>query len=365
MLLVCLPLATVAQEEVATLGPVKRPAVTVDETLQSLNVEIRVPPPVVEVPRLQPQGEIPVERPPFAIMPFENLTEVPGVENEVMALVRAELQARGISILPDSRMVEFMRRHRVRYRGFMPGGLLGKLKEELQVDYLLVGTVVEYDAGNIPTFGLHTRVLDTATGRILWANYNSHNGADFESVLGLGIITSMQKLQEVVIGELLSDFSLKPGAPGGKVVAVIPFKNITERFWAGRAVTYMLITELWRQEGVEPIDVGDVKDTLVRLNIRHRSQLSYPEIDSLKEALGIEQVLIGTLEEYSRATLPRVLLSARLIDVRTRSVLSQIDQELDGDDEIKVFDFGRLRSVDRVAYRAVSHLVERLKERVW
>ena len=64
-------------------------------------------------------------------------------------------------------------------------------------------------------------------------------------------------------------------------------------------------------------------------------------------------------------TPPDIMISARLLDARDNRILWYNSRQLNGDDKIKVLDWGKIRSADKVAYSAVSELVENMETARW
>jgi hypothetical protein len=66
---------------------------------------------------------------------------------------------------------------------------------------------------------------------------------------------------------------------------------------------------------------------------------------------------------------PKVAISARLLDGRENKIVWFNALELDGEDKITAFEWGKIRSPDKVpdkvAYAIVSDLVENMEKAKW
>ncbi len=303
------------------------------------------------------------------LIPFENLTEYPEALEKAVPLLRNELNKRGLFVLEEKDVLPFLTKYEIRRRGSLSLEDIKKIKSDTKADFIFTGSILNYTEAENPRFALHARLLDAETGKIVWSGYSSLTGYDFETVFGLGIIKSIDELIPHVIERLFNDFTLYKSVYGGKRVAVIPFKNNSSRFWIGRAVASLLLTHMSRMEGIEPVEPGEVKKMLIELNIRENGEITYQAIDELRNRGNIDYIILGSVEEYLVAQraldIPRVFLTARLIDTGTKRIISIFDQEMDGEDGIIVLDFGRLRSEDKVAFRAAGKMLRRIKERVW
>ena len=117
------------------------------------------------------------------------------------------------------------------------------------------------------------------------------------------------------------------------------------------------------------MEYGYVRRSIVDLRVRYRGELDYGNIKALSESLGADGILVGTVESYSDGvetkSPPEVSVTARLLDAGKNRILWYNHFSLNGDDLIRVLDFGKIRSVDKVAYKAVSELVETMETANW
>lgn len=302
------------------------------------------------------------------LFPFENLTEYPEALEKFVPLVRDELNRRGLLVLEEKDLLHILAKYEIRRRGVLSLEDIKKIKTETKADFIFTGSILNYSKGENPRFAVHARLLDAQTGKIVWSGYSSLTGYDFETVFGLGILRSVDELIPRVMEKLFIDFTIYKPISGGKTIAVIPFRNNTSRFWIGRAVTALFLTHMTRMEGIETVEPGELKKILIELNIRENGEITYQAIDELRNK-GIDYIIVGAVDDYIVAErayeVPKVFLSARLIDTTTKKIISIFDQEMDGEEGIIVLDFGRLRSEDRVAFRAAQKMLKRIKERIW
>jgi TolB-like protein len=174
-----------------------------------------------------------------------------------------------------------------------------------------------------------------------------------------------------MIDKLFDSFSMVPPYKEREStyrIAVMPFKNKSDVKGAGMIATYMFITELFKSRIFEPISYGDVRDLVVALRVRSKGELDFKNIGSIEEASGVDGILVGTVEHYSEETgsvPPLALISARLIDARTGKIVWYDGYQYRGDDGISVFDWGRLRSTENVAYVVVTKLVKEMSKVKW
>jgi TolB-like protein len=308
----------------------------------------------------------------IALLPFENLTDDKTAFDQIMPVVKNMMESKGFELVNGESLNNFLCKERVRSTGYISMDIAQKIKKEFNVDAILLGSITSYYPLKNPQVGLLARSMDPADGVILWANQASATGEDFTTILGLGTIKSMEKLITEVVDRLLDSFSVTPVYKEKEQthrVAVMPFQNKSGRQDAGMVVTYMFLSDLLQQKGFEPVDYGDVRRLVVDLRVRSRGELDYKNIKSFSDDLNVDGIVVGTVEQYSdgldTSSPPVVAISARLINARKDRVLWSDSIQVNGDQDIIILDWGRIRAVDSVAYEAVTELIGKMEEAKW
>lgn len=319
------------------------------------------------VPPSRGEGRALKER--IALFPFVNLSEDRDALRYVMPVLRTRLEGKGFDVVDEDSLNRFLLKERVRAPGYISRDMAGKIRKELNVKAVFLGSVNLFSRGKNPGVGFSARLVDSSTGIILWADNASATGDDFTTILGLGRIKTMDNLLPRVADELLASFTAMPSRKETKDtyrIAVMPFRNNSGLRDAGMIATYMFLVELFKNPGFEPVEYGEVRRAVVDLRVRERGELDYRDIKALSKSLGVDGFLVGTVERYSdglnASSPPEVSISARIVDARKNRVLWCESCQLRGDDNIVVLDWGRIRSVDKVASRVVSKLVKRAEK---
>lgn len=314
----------------------------------------------------------PSEKTRIALLPFENLTDDKSAFVQIMPVVKNKLESKGFELVDEDRLNKFLLRERVRSTGYISRDIAQKIRKEFNAEAVIVGSITSYYPIKNPQVGILARLIDSATGVILWANQASATGEDFTTILGLGTITSIDKLIPVVVDRLLNSFSITPLYKEKEQthrIAVMPFQNKSKHPDAGTIVTYMFLVDLLKQEGFEPLEYGDIRTLTVDLRVRSRGELDYKSIKSFSEGIDVDGILVGTVELYSdgldTSSPPEVAISARLINARKDKILWSDSIQIKGDEGIIALDWGRIRAVDSVAYKAVTKLIQRMEKAKW
>lgn len=146
-------------------------------------------------------------------MPLEDFGEEVGGTFQVQGLLEEDLGAFGYEVVDQASLKRLLLRERVRRTGVVAKGLGRLIGEELGARLLLIGAVTQYRTGLDPCVSVVCRMLDSATGRLVWTGAASATGEQFQTVLGLGRVGDVSRLAELVVARLLADLP-----PSGAVV---------------------------------------------------------------------------------------------------------------------------------------------------
>lgn len=308
----------------------------------------------------------------IAILPFDNLTNNAEAVNSILPWIKDNLEGMGFQVVDQNITSEVLCRERIRLATDLPGGASRKVGNKLKAGTMLAGTVFSYKTDKNPGVGIAARLIDTATGHIIWADHASDTGEDFTGLLGLGSITSIHKLIPKVVDQLLSSFHIEhlQAEPESMYkVAVLPFQNLSKDRHAGMVATHLFLVQLFKNKLFDPIEYGNVRKMIVDLRVRHRGKLGYKKLNDLSRSLGAGIILTGTVEDFSEGVAdvypPKVAISARLLDSSQNKILWFNSLTLDGEDKITAFEWGKIRSPYKVAFAVVSDLVKNMEKAKW
>ena len=319
------------------------------------------------VPRLIQKGS--KER--IALFPFENFSEDKNALTVIMPLLRDRLEARGLEVLDEDSLNRFLLKERIRSTGYISKDMARKIGEELSVQAVLVGSINSFFPGENPRVGFSARLINSSDGTVLWANHASATGEDFSTVLGLGRVRTIDRLASKVTDKLLDSFSITPHykeIESTYRIAVMPFQNKSKIKDAGMIATYMFLVELFKNQKFETVEYGEIRRLTVDLRVRGKGELDLKNTEAISKSLGADGILVGTVELYNEgegSLPPEVLISARLIDARKNRILWYDGYQYSGDDGIIILDWGRIRSAENVAYKAVSKLLKEMSKAKW
>ena len=330
---------------------------------------------------------------PIALLPFESLGNGGAPLADIRAALRRALEARGIPLLDDAVLEEFMRRHRLRYTGGLAAESGRALAEETGAGGVLVTSVDLYN-GAPPMIALTARLIEAGGGtRILWMDGAGQSGDEAPGFLGLGRIDDPIVLRDQVLARLAGSLAARMTDPdrrsgegtGERIrrrftpsiafhaprrdqdlhrtprIAVLPLANETAMRHADEIVTLQILRYLAATDRVEVIEPGLVREALLRSRLIQDEGLSVPQADLLRALLGVDIALFGEVTQYletgSGVPEPEIGFSVRAIDTATRQVVWSSISHRRGEDGVVFFGLGRVPTARRLSARLAQALV--------
>jgi hypothetical protein len=333
----------------------------------------------------------------IAVMPVENLSGAAAPVEEIRSALIEALEAQGVSVLEESVLEAFMARHRMRHTG----GLTKELGEALRVETgakgVLFTSIELYDGSSMPKMALTSRLVYAGKwAGVLWMDGVVVSGNDSPGILGLGLIRDPRALGEKAVrrlGESLQGFhsGKEPRKPsgllfGGKkkfrpkefyassrvsakkagplIVAVLPFRNESTRRNAGEIMTLHFVRHLAGLENVEVVEPGVVRQALLTSRTIMEQGLSLPQADLLRDLLGVDLVLAGSVMDYLDYSgtdgIPKVDFSSEIIDTAERKAIWSSISYGRGTDGVFFFGAGKVNTAHAMASGMAREVVGRI-----
>lgn len=153
-------------------------------------------------------------RPALALVPFSGLAQQRATLNAelVTEAIRARLLAAGIASLSPNLCQQILRSVQGGRWGGVTADTRTSLRELGGARAILTGTVEAYDEGQSPRVAVGVRLIDTASGRIVWTGWRERDEARRRHWLGLGREHSAGAVAEDVAAELVAQIERKQRA---------------------------------------------------------------------------------------------------------------------------------------------------------
>jgi TolB-like protein len=117
-------------------------------------------------------------------------------------------------------------------------------------------------------------------------------------------------------------------------IAVLPFESHTDDEYAGEKIRKTVITELLSR-GVDVIEPGEVTRVLIDQKVKSLSTIRTADLQNVAKTLGVEALMMGSVEAYGiskgiSVTYPEVSINVRLIEVSSGNIIWSVYQTSGG-----------------------------------
>lgn len=329
--------------------------------------------------------------PVIAVMPVDNLSAISapliGIRNEIVFL----LEKSGVRILPDALIEGFIVAQRMRYIGGMDYDTAVRLKAATGADAVLFTALEYYNDQPPPKISLSARLVSTGERpQILWTDGVGAAGDDAPGFLELSLVEdpdvllrrTAARLATSLVGHLSGRnsppaeiqrffepqtvFNSRLLLPDRTYsVAVLPFLNLSTRRHAGQIMTYHFTSALKSVSNMQPLEPGEVRQTLLKYRVVMPDGLSLSDATVLFSRMNVDLILSGRVfdyEDYQGAGGPaKVCFSASIIEHQTREPVWTAVSCREGDDGVFIFDWGTIRTAHSLAAAMVTGAVATLQ----
>ena len=144
-----------------------------------------------------------------AVLPLANYSGDRDAPDRVAPILAVEIaRHRHVRIVDAGKVEEVLAEEPWMLADRIPPDLVDRFGEEMEANALLVGSILahgyrEEDGNRIPVVSLSLRLLETPGGKVLWSANHSRDGADGESIFGLGRVMNLEQLVEETVGEIV------------------------------------------------------------------------------------------------------------------------------------------------------------------
>lgn len=148
------------------------------------------------------------EKATLAVLPLVNLTKFTEAGDILMnSLLVALLDLDMFEIVDPGLVDNLILEKRIRYTDRLPMSTMEEMGQQLDAEYILLGSVNEFEmvmerTETLPVISISLRIVGSQTGTIVWAATHTKRGDDTESVFGLGRITTLHQLAAVTAMEI-------------------------------------------------------------------------------------------------------------------------------------------------------------------
>lgn len=302
------------------------------------------------------------------LLPFDNYSSDPEAFNKIRPLIVEELQKKGFEIYNEAFTKEIMNALEIKERGYLLKKNWDSLHRKYAIRYILTGSILKFSSERNPKVALHMRLIDLEEEEILWSNFISQSGEDFETFFGLGKISKIENLAKRVVSNLLKNFALKSITSTNQriKIALLPFKNLSDEPFKGKAFSYIILTELTKLSFLKVLELGEIIENIQKIGILPKGEITYKEIEEFQEETGANYIIIGAVEEWweegVKSDYPKILISLRVLNSSDKKIVFATDKYFTGIEKEGILERGKLRTIEQVAEESSKEILYVLKK---
>jgi TolB-like protein len=148
-------------------------------------------------------------------------------------------------------------------------------------------------------------------------------------------------------------------------IALFPLENLSGTKAPLKAMRGLLIDQL-KRKGFNVLDDDALEAFMVRNRIRYAGGIDAMTARVLKKEMGVEGVIITSLELFSDAVPPKIALTARLVSAGENPAIVWMDGVgLAGDDAPGILGLGLIEDPERLVTKAIDTLTWSLADQVY
>jgi len=169
-------------------------------------------------------GSEPASALQMAVMPVEDLSMGDnGLNPSMTGRLREALSRKGYVVVDEKRIIDFMAKNRIRWVGRLDAHNVLRLRQELDVDYLLLGSVNQLREKEPPALGISLLLIRASDAKTIWGGSVQLCRADVRKFLGLAEPGNLSEIEDIVVGRAME--ILPRNLPEG---SELPTENLSE-----------------------------------------------------------------------------------------------------------------------------------------
>lgn len=147
----------------------------------------------------------------IAILPVEDLSQGANGLNFAMTQTLSEtLTEKGFTVSRQEDIVAFMVKNRVRWLGSLSSPYIRRLQDQLQVKYLLLGSISQQRTTPPFALNLNLQLIRTKDCQIIWSTTAEHSDVNRVSLLNLSGQLALEQIEQQVARNALSTIPITP-----------------------------------------------------------------------------------------------------------------------------------------------------------
>lgn len=166
----------------------------------------------------------------IAVLPFDNLSDT-NLPLNFTQTFQNHLRRERFEVIPQDVLEEFFVKRRIRRISSINRAVARELRSTLGADVFIIGSVNALSEGDNPQVDISVQMVDTMDSSTIWMKSVSFSGDDFATLLGIGKISSLERLVAIAIEDLVEEVPKLFEKKRKKEIDMVPFEIVQASFY--------------------------------------------------------------------------------------------------------------------------------------
>ncbi len=164
-----------------------------------------------------------------AVFPVDDLSrQHNSVDLAMTNFLRAEVSSKGIDVIPQSKVMDFMARYNIRQLGYLSSPVIMRVRQVLKADLVVLASVCEQHK-KPAAMGLTISLIRTSDGLTIWSNTRGLSQLSEQHLLGINTPDSLNSIRSILAGRIFKAWPHELDFTAGRAMAGAQFARIQEK----------------------------------------------------------------------------------------------------------------------------------------
>lgn len=154
-----------------------------------------------------------------AVFPVDDLSrQHNSVDLAMTSFLRAEVSRKGIDVVAQSKVMDFMARYNIRQLGYLSSPIIMRARQALGADLVVLASVCEQHK-KPASMGLTISLIRTSDGLTVWSNTRGLSQLAEQHLLGINSPDSLNAIRSILAGRIFKDWPHALNFTAGRAMA--------------------------------------------------------------------------------------------------------------------------------------------------
>ena len=171
---------------------------------------------------------VPARAVSVAVFPVDDLSKKHNsLDNGITKFISAEVSKRGLSLVPQDDILNFMAELGVRQLGYLSSPVIMRARGAIKADLIILASVCQRQV-KPAAFGLSISLIRTSDGVTIWTNNSGLSLADEQRFMGINAPQTVDDLLPILAGNIFATWPVDLDFSSGSKMAGLQMAKVSE-----------------------------------------------------------------------------------------------------------------------------------------